>query len=114
MLSALALGSYLLLGAASAPPIAIDECTFQRSGSFERSVLIKYRNTSSRTAVAVSYRVHNGPHSIVVTDHGSFAPNTTIDHTLPTPTWELSHAEVHACVVTAVHFSDGSEWTEPK
>ncbi len=95
-------------------PIHVDSCNFVRSGSFEHSVQIRFRNTSSRTATQVSFDVHNGPHSITVRDHGTFAPNVLIDKTLTTPTWELHHAEPDACVVTYVKFADGSTWgTKP-
>lgn len=63
-----------------------------------------------RTVSLVAFNVHNGPHHIVVDDRGTFAPGSSIDHVLTTPTWELFHAQAHACTVAHVLFADGSSW----
>ena len=101
-----------LVSTHGAAPIHVDSCSFVPAGSFEHSVAIRFHNTSNRTATIVAIEVHNGPHHITVRDHGSFAPNVEIDHRLSTPTWELYHAEPHACVVTYVRFTDGTSWGE--
>jgi hypothetical protein len=94
----------------STPPIHVDSCSFIRSGSFENSVRIGFHNVSGRTATVVAFNVQNGPHHITVRDHGTFAPGATVVRVLSTPTWELYHAEPHACIVSFVTFSDGSTW----
>ena len=106
------LAALAFMNGAGAAPIQVDSCAFVRSGSYGHSVQIRFRNTSSRTATIVAFDVHNGPHHITVRDHGSFAPNVVIEHLLATPTWELYHAEPHACIVTYVRFSDGTVWGE--
>lgn len=111
------LGSLILaalLGAASTGPIVVDECSFVPAGSFEHSVAIRFHNTSPKTATVVTFEIHNGPHSVSVADHGSFATGVSVDHKLTTPTWELHHAQPHTCAVTSVRFADGSSWHPTK
>lgn len=111
MLIGLAFSALMVIGAAAPPPIVVDECSFVRAGSFEHSVRIVYRNVSNRTAKAVTFDVHNGPHAVTVRDHGDFAPHVRIDRVMTTPTWEFFHAQPHTCAVTHVTFSDGTSWS---
>lgn len=96
---------------AQAPPVQIDSCGFVRAGSFEHSVRVEFHNTTKRTVTGVSFDIRNGPHSVTVHAHGSFAPKVSITRTLTTPTWELYHAPAQACSVTSVRFADGSTWS---
>ena len=110
MLASLLLSALAVAGSAPAP-IHVDSCAFVRAGSFEHSVRVRFHNASTRTVTLVAFTVRNGPHHIVVNDSGSFAPGTAIDHVLTTPTWELFHAQAHACTVAHVRFADGSIWS---
>lgn len=92
------------------PPIHIDSCAFVRSGSFEHSVRVQFRNMSERTVTGISIQVRNGPHAVTVHAHGTFQPKVTVTRTLLTPTWELYHSPAQACTVTSVQFEDGSNW----
>ena len=105
----------LLLAASAAPaPIAISECAVLRTQSYERGLAVIFRNTSAEPIVKVVFHVHNGAHAIDVTDHGTFSPETDIDHVLATPTWELHHGDATTCTVASVTFANGKTWEAPK
>lgn len=106
--------SLLLAFVAATTPVYVDSCAFERTGSYEHSVTIRFHNTSDRTVTLVAFDIYNGSHHVTIRDRGTFAPNVQIEHRLPTPTWELYHAAAHVCVVSYVRFEDGSTWASAK
>lgn len=94
-------------------PVKVAECTMVIANSYEKGIHVRFRNASAHTITRVTFHVHNGPHSVDVSDHGTFAPGVDIDHELTTPTWELHHGDVSSCTIKSVTFTDGATWTAP-
>ncbi|MHB8703579.1 MAG: hypothetical protein ACYC8W_05455 [Candidatus Tyrphobacter sp.] len=62
-------------------------------------------------ANSVTFDIGLHGYGTTATDTGSFAPGVPIEHVLTSKDLVLFHgSDPHHCVVTHVHFSDGSWW----
>jgi hypothetical protein len=101
----------------AAAPIAIQQCFVTVPKHFSQmasGTQITYVNTGRKTATrvtfAVAYRNASSRFLRRVSDDGSFAPGTTIDHHFSLYN-DVTYAGKHAsCQVVAVRWADGTVW----
>jgi hypothetical protein len=89
-------------------PIQIIHCRHYPS---RHGFQIVFRNHDQRTVDRVSFSVDNREGDHQLDARGVFSPGITIERFyLPLPSHRVFARAPKSCVVTAVHFSDGSTW----
>jgi len=64
---------------------------------------VTFADIAPETVSKVTFALNDGTQ---VSDVGTFSPNATIDHLL-----DIAPTEAQSCSVSAVHFTNGQEWT---
>lgn len=105
----------------SGSPVQVEDCVAGDDGNgllakSDGRFKIVFTNEGQVPADLIRFRIDFGEESFAIRDAGTFAPGVTISHRYRQRGGNVYSSPLFApaklrCIVDAVHFKDGSEWT---